>query len=70
MELLLAARNSPIFSEVGYHRARIDTNLAILCKLYKRNDEANEYFKQARTIASRLGANALISKIDSASKSK
>jgi class 3 adenylate cyclase len=61
--LLLKARKNPMFSEVGYHRARIDADLAILYKLAKRRDEADRYFKQARLIAENLNAEALLTKI-------
>jgi hypothetical protein len=67
MTLLLEARKNLIFSEVGYHRARIDADLAILYKIAKRRDEADKYFKQARMIAENLGADGLLAKIDAAS---
>jgi class 3 adenylate cyclase/tetratricopeptide (TPR) repeat protein len=67
--LLLDARKNPMFSEVGYHRARIDADLAILYKLAKRTDEADKYFRQARMIAEKLGAKGLLAKIDAASVS-
>jgi hypothetical protein len=67
--LLLEARKNSMFSEVGYHRARIDADLAILYKLAKRRDESDGYFKQARVIAENLGAEALLTKIDAWSAS-
>jgi class 3 adenylate cyclase len=67
--LLLEARKNPMFSEVGYHRARIDADLAILYKLAKRRDEADRYFKQARLIAESLNAEALLTKVDAWSAS-
>jgi hypothetical protein len=63
----LDARRNSMFSEVGCHRARIDTNLAILCKVAKRTDEADKYFRQARVVAENLGAKGLLAKIDAAS---
>jgi hypothetical protein len=56
-----------MFSEVRCHRAHIDTNLAILCKVAKRTDEADKYFRQARVVAENLGAKGLLAKIDAAS---
>jgi class 3 adenylate cyclase/tetratricopeptide (TPR) repeat protein len=67
--LLLEARLNPMFSEVGYHRARIDADLAILYKLAKRTHEADNYFRQARVVAEKLGAKGLLAKIDAASAS-
>jgi hypothetical protein len=67
--LLLDARKNPMFSEVGYHRARIDADLAILYQLAKRTDEADKYFRQARAVAENLGAKGLLAKIDAASAS-
>lgn len=70
MTLLFKARKNPIFSDVGYHRARIDADLAILYTLGKQRDEVDKYFKRARTIAEKLGAEGLLTKIDAASASK
>jgi class 3 adenylate cyclase len=69
MKLLLEARKNRSFDSNGYHHARIDADLGILCKLANRKDEADRYFKRARAIVENLGAKGLLAKIDAASES-
>jgi class 3 adenylate cyclase len=66
LELLMQARNNPLFTSASYFRARIDADLGILHKLSKRPAEARSHLMQARAVAESLGATGLISKIDTA----
>lgn len=66
LELLMQARDNPLFAGATYYRARIDADLGILHKRGKRRDEARWYLMQARSVAETLGASGLLSKIDMA----
>jgi len=66
LELLMQARDNPMFAGATYFRARIDADLGILHKLAKRRAEARSYLMEARPIAETLGASGLLSKIDTA----
>ena len=66
LELLMRARDNPLFVGETYYRARIDADLGILHKLAKRRAEAHSYLTQARPVAKSLGATGLLSKIDAA----
>jgi class 3 adenylate cyclase len=66
LELLMRARDNPMFAGATYYRARIDADLGLLHKLAKRPDMARSYLTQARPVAESLGATGLLSKIDAA----
>jgi hypothetical protein len=66
LELLMRARDNPMFAGATYYRARIDADLGLLHKLAKRRDKARFFLMQARPIAESLGAAGLLSKIDAA----
>ena len=66
LELLMRARDNPLFAGATYYRARIDADLGLLHKLAKQRDKARWHLMQARPVAESLGATGLLSKIDAA----
>jgi tetratricopeptide (TPR) repeat protein len=66
LELLMQARDNPLFAGASYIRARIDADLGLLHKLAKRRDKARLHLMQARSVAESLRATGLLSKIDAA----
>jgi hypothetical protein len=66
LELLMQARDNPLFAGASYIRARMDADLGLLHKLSKRRDKARLHLMQARSVAESLGATGLLSKIDAA----
>ena len=65
VQLLLETRKR-LYGDGGFYRASVDTNLGILYKIAKREEEARKYFIEARATAERLGAKVLLAKIDHA----
>lgn len=65
VQILLDAQKS-FLGDGGFYWASVDTHLGILYKMARRETEAQKYFVQARATAARIGATALVAKIDAA----
>jgi class 3 adenylate cyclase/tetratricopeptide (TPR) repeat protein len=66
MDMMLAARENPMFSGTSHWRARAEANLGFLYMIRKRYPEAKECLARARPIAEELNSAALLAKIDAA----
>jgi hypothetical protein len=64
--LLLAARDNVMSHPEGHWRARAEADLGFLYAMKRRHNEARACFTRARSIAERLGPDALLARIDAA----
>jgi hypothetical protein len=62
----LVETQKSLLGDGGFYGASVNANLGILYKIAKREEEAQRYFALARSAAKRLGAKALLTKIDGA----